>query len=128
MSRFGTDFRCLPWSAVAALCAALMLAGPASAKPDEATRAPSGATPGAAEAARQADPTAPLQADGGEPYPTLHVPDDGWRYVTDYIFALTLGLEDESLEDWVRYCAMVGTVPVDLFASPGAAIAGLFGP
>jgi len=97
-----------------------------------ASGATSAATPeeagGTTEAAKAADPTVPLTPDGGEPYPELHVPDDGWRYVTDYFFALTLGLEQERLADWVRYTAMVGTVPADVLTAPGAALAGLFGP
>jgi hypothetical protein len=74
------------------------------------------------------DPTAPLPPPDSGPYAELEMPDEGWRYETSYFFMLTCGLREEPIKRWVRNVSMAGTVPLDIFTLPGAALAGLFGP
>lgn len=60
-------------------------------------------------------------------YPRLDVPTKPWAYDTSYFFALTRGLEGEQLATWCRRASLVGTVPIDVFGLPAAALSGLFG-
>ncbi len=71
----------------------------------------------------------PASTASQQPYPRLRVPKQGWHYETSYFFMLTHGLDEEPItEDWILWSARVGTVIVDVFTLPGAALAGLFGP
>jgi hypothetical protein len=61
------------------------------------------------------------------PVPKLTQPVVPWQYQTDYYFGLTRGLREEVDSPIGRGCAMVGTIVLDVFILPAAALAGLFG-
>jgi hypothetical protein len=69
-------------------------------------------------------PTEPYRA---RPVPKLVQPVVPWQYQTHYYFGLTRGLREEVDSPIGRGCAMVGTVVLDVFILPAAALAGLFG-
>jgi len=61
------------------------------------------------------------------PVPKLTQPHVPWQYQTHYFFGLTRGLSEEVDSPTGRGFAMIGTITLDVFIVPMAALAGLFG-
>jgi len=51
----------------------------------------------------------------------------GWRYNTDYLFAISRAVRDSTVPPAGKVFLFVPAIPLDIVMSPFAAIAGLFG-
>jgi hypothetical protein len=51
----------------------------------------------------------------------------GWRYNTDYLFAISRAVRDSTVPPAGKVFLFVPSIPLDIVMSPFAAIAGLFG-
>jgi hypothetical protein len=51
----------------------------------------------------------------------------GWRYNSDYIFAISRAVRDSTVPPAGKVFLFIPAVPLDIVLSPFAAIAGLFG-
>jgi hypothetical protein len=67
---------------------------------------------------RTVDSSPPLSETEKEP---------GWRYNTDYLFAISRAVRDSTVPPAGKVFLFIPAVPLDIVLSPFAAIAGLFG-
>jgi hypothetical protein len=67
---------------------------------------------------RTVDSPPPLSETEAEP---------GWRYNSDYLFAISRAVRDSTVPPAGKVFLFVPAIPLDIVMSPFAAIAGLFG-